>query len=205
MKEADAAPDGAVMESHALHVGADVQMSRVKFWVALGLVPFDAVIVTGYAPEVPIPGIPERVAVLPPLLTKVTPEGRAPTSVKVIGAVPVAVTVKVPVVPTPKFAVLALEIPGGVAAEATPTSTKLRRLATTANTAPPAPIRRPTPTRDVVLPVKEKGRCDQAHQETPLTLGIETVGGVVSIPISVDVDDGPLVTDEEFVAVAIRL
>jgi hypothetical protein len=44
----------------------------------------------------------------------------------------------------------------------------------------------------------------RGHHETPFTLGVETLGGVVSIPISVDVDEGPLVTDEEFVAVAIR-
>jgi hypothetical protein len=49
------------------------------------------------------------------LLTKVTPEGNAPDSVKVMGVVPVADTVKVPRVPTPKFVAVALEKTGALA------------------------------------------------------------------------------------------
>jgi hypothetical protein len=47
-------------------------------------------------------------------------------------------------------------------------------------------------------------RSSWSHHENPFTLGVETVGGVVSIPISVEDDDGVLVIDDEFVAVAIK-
>jgi hypothetical protein len=48
------------------------------------------------------------------LLTNVTPPGSAPVSVKVGVGVPVAVTVKLPAVPTVNVVLLALVIAGGV-------------------------------------------------------------------------------------------
>jgi len=107
-------PAGAVIESAVPHVGAEVHTSRVKFCVALGAVPLAAVIVMGYAPEVPAAGVPDRT----PAELSVTPLGSAPVSVKVIGVVPVAVTVKLPPVPTPKLVEVALVMTGAVAANA---------------------------------------------------------------------------------------
>ena len=120
VKDAVDEPDGAVIESHVPQASAEDHTSRMKFWVALGAVPLAAVMVMGYTPEVPAAGVPETVAVLPPLLTKETPEGRAPVSVKVIGVVPVAATVKLPLVPTAKLVELALVKAGAVAANAVP-------------------------------------------------------------------------------------
>jgi hypothetical protein len=118
----DVVPTGAVIESAVPHVGAEVHTSRVKVWVALGEVPLAAVIVMGYAPEVPPAGVPDRVAVPvePPLLTKVTPLGRAPVSVNITGVVVVllVVTVKLPRAPTPKLVELALVMTGALAANA---------------------------------------------------------------------------------------
>ena len=48
-------------------------------------------------PALPKAGVPARV----PLLPRVTPEGRLPVSVKLIGVSPVAVTEKVPAVFSP--------------------------------------------------------------------------------------------------------
>src|SRR5688500_15315170 len=77
----------------------------VKGWTALGATPLFAVMVSGYGPWVPGPGVPASVAVPSLLLTKVTPVGSAPVWLITIEAPvgkPVVVTVKVPGVPTLK-------------------------------------------------------------------------------------------------------
>ena len=68
----------------------------VKLWVASGVMPLTAVIVTGYVPAVPAAGVPPSVAV--PLLfaTKVTPEGNVPVSLSVGVGIPDVVIVKLP-------------------------------------------------------------------------------------------------------------
>ena len=48
----------------------------MKAWVALGLTPFLAVIVTAYVPPEPAAGVPESVAVPSPLSVNVTPAGK---------------------------------------------------------------------------------------------------------------------------------
>jgi hypothetical protein len=47
----------------------------VKVWVAAGLTPFVAVIVSVYVPPEPAAGVPESVAVPSPLSVNVTPDG----------------------------------------------------------------------------------------------------------------------------------
>ena len=59
----------------------------------------------------PAPGVPDRV----PLEARVTPEGRGPVSVNPIGVSPVAVTAKVPALPTVKVVDAAEVNTGGVA------------------------------------------------------------------------------------------
>ena len=77
--------DGAMLTKGPLAV-------RVKLWVALGLTPLLAVKPMLNVP--PVVGVPERVAVPLPLLVKVTPEGRLPDSVMLVGTgKPVVVTV----------------------------------------------------------------------------------------------------------------
>jgi hypothetical protein len=112
VKVADDEPGGAVIESHAPQASAEAHTSRVKACVALGAVPFAAVIVMLYAPEVPAAGVPER----RPAELSVTPLGNAPVSVNVIGVVPVAVTVKLPAVLTAKVVDVVLVMVGAVAA-----------------------------------------------------------------------------------------
>ena len=80
---------------------------RVKLWVALGLIPFDAVIVIGKEPDVA--AVPERT----PADERVTPLGRAPVSLKVGAGKPVAVAVKVPATPWVNVALFADVITGG--------------------------------------------------------------------------------------------
>ena len=48
----------------------------MKVWVASGLTPFVAVIVTAYVPPEPAAGVPESVAVPSPLSVNVTPAGK---------------------------------------------------------------------------------------------------------------------------------
>jgi len=67
--------------------------------------------VIGYVPPVPAPGVPLRTPVAG---VNVTPAGNAPVSLKVGLGVPVAVTVKVPGVPTVNVVLLALVITGAV-------------------------------------------------------------------------------------------
>ena len=66
---------------------------RLKVWVASGLTPFVAVIVTGYVPAVPAAGVPDNVAVPSLLSLNVTPDGSAPVSDNVHVGPPVDVTV----------------------------------------------------------------------------------------------------------------
>src|SRR5712692_6732653 len=82
---------------------------RVKLWVALVPTPLLAVKVIGYVPPVPAAGVPLSTPVLP---LKVTPLGRAPVSLKSGAGLPVAVTVKLPAVPTVKAVLLALVMAG---------------------------------------------------------------------------------------------
>ena len=83
---------------------------RMKGSVAGGLTPFVAVIVNGYAPPEPAPGVPASVAVPSPLSVNVTPGGSAPVSDNAQLGTPVVVTLKVPACPTVKVAWWALVI-----------------------------------------------------------------------------------------------
>ena len=65
-------------------------------------------------PAVPDAGVPLSVAVPFPLVTNVTPLGSAPLSLTDGVGVPVAVTVKLPAVPTVNVVLLALVIAGAV-------------------------------------------------------------------------------------------
>jgi hypothetical protein len=85
---------------------------KVKVWLAGVPMPLLAVKVTGYVPEVPGAGVPLSVAVPFALATNVTPLGRVPVSVRVGVGVPVAITVKVPFVPTENVVLLALVMVG---------------------------------------------------------------------------------------------
>ena len=60
--------------------------------------------VTGYDPPVPAAGVPDSAPVVE---LRATPLGRVPVSLKVGAGKPLAVTVKVPVVPTVKVVELA--------------------------------------------------------------------------------------------------
>jgi hypothetical protein len=93
----------------------------VKLWVAFGVTPLLAVMVIG---KVPLwVGVPASVPLL--LLTvltvlRVTPVGSAPVSVKVGGAQPVPVTVKLPAVPLVKVAWLTEVMAGAESAGKVP-------------------------------------------------------------------------------------
>src|SRR5437016_1771781 len=76
--------------------------------------PLLAVNVTGKVLPTPAVGIPASFPLPFPLSMKVTPLGRAPVSVKDGVGLPVAVTVKVPAVPTTSVILFALVIAGGV-------------------------------------------------------------------------------------------
>src|SRR5262245_1445567 len=82
---------------------------RVKLCVAALPTPLLAVTVIGYVPPVPAPGVPLKTPVAG---VKVTPLGRAPLSLKVGVGEPVAVTVKVPALPTVNVVLFALVIAG---------------------------------------------------------------------------------------------
>jgi hypothetical protein len=73
---------------------------NVNACVASGRVPFAAVIVNGYVPPLKEAGMPDRVAVPSPLLTKLTPVGSAPVSDRLGDGSPVEVTMNAPAVPT---------------------------------------------------------------------------------------------------------
>jgi hypothetical protein len=85
---------------------------RMNIWVAAGATPLPAVMVIGKVPL--CVGVPES----SPPDVNVTPAGRAPVSLKVGAGEPVAVTVKVPAVPSVKV-VLFTEVIRGAVAEAT--------------------------------------------------------------------------------------
>ncbi|MFM9903005.1 MAG: hypothetical protein ACKVQJ_00370, partial [Pyrinomonadaceae bacterium] len=76
-------------------VGGAMTVS-VKLCVALGFTPFVAVIVSGYVPPVPAPGVPDST----PPDESVTPDGKVLTVEKVGAGKPVAVAVNVPAAPT---------------------------------------------------------------------------------------------------------
>lgn len=80
----------------------------VKFWVAFGETPFDAVIVIGYVPPVLAAGVPMST----PADESVTPLGKAPVSVNVGDGKPVAVTVNDPAVPTVNVVLAGLVMAG---------------------------------------------------------------------------------------------
>ena len=83
----------------------------VKLWLAGEPTPLLAVMVMEYVLPVPAPGVPLRTPVVG---LSVTPVGSAPVSLNVAAGNPVAVTVKVPAVPTVKVVLLALVMAGGV-------------------------------------------------------------------------------------------
>lgn len=85
--------------------------ASVKLWVALGRVPFCAVMVMGYEPA--RVAVPETVAVPLPLSMKVTPVGSAPLSFNAGVGEPLVVTVNAPAAPAVNVALLALVIAGG--------------------------------------------------------------------------------------------
>ena len=81
----------------------------MKFWVAFDETPFEAVMVMGYVPPVPAPGVPLSM----PAEFKVTPLGSVPVSLKVIVVgKPEAVTVNEPAVPVVKVVLAPLVIAG---------------------------------------------------------------------------------------------
>ena len=84
-------------------------MVSAKCWVTVPAV-LEAVMASGNPPEAE--GVPERVAVPLPLLTKVTPAGRVPVSVRAGVGVPVVVTGKVKAVPRGTVSELALVMAG---------------------------------------------------------------------------------------------
>ncbi len=87
---------------------------RVKLWLASGLTPLAAPMVSRYTPWAPVAGVPARVAVPSPLSVKVTPLGSAPFSVSAEVGNPVDVTVKLPAWPSVKVAASAEVMAGGV-------------------------------------------------------------------------------------------
>ncbi len=68
----------------AIHSGSSAGSATlsVNDWFTGEPTPFDAVRVIGYAPAVPVPGVPDRVADPPPSSTKVTPAGSVPDSLR---------------------------------------------------------------------------------------------------------------------------
>jgi hypothetical protein len=93
----------------ALVIAGAWSIVSVKLCVAAEPTPLEAVIVRLYAPAVPAAGVPLST---PVDALKVTPVGNAPDSLKVGAGDPLAVTVKLPALPTLKAALLALVITG---------------------------------------------------------------------------------------------
>jgi hypothetical protein len=87
---------------------------NVKLCVAAVPTPLLAVIVSVYVPPLPDAGVPLSVAVPFPLSLNVTPLGSVPVSANVGVGDPVAVTVKLPAVPTVNVVLLPLVIAGAV-------------------------------------------------------------------------------------------
>jgi len=80
----------------------------VKFCVAFGETPFDAVITIRYVPPVFAAGVP----LSRPAEVNVTPLGSVPVSLNIAGGKPTPVTVKVPAVPTINGVLVALVMAG---------------------------------------------------------------------------------------------
>ena len=93
-------------------IAAGASTVRVKDWVAGLPTPLVAVMVIGNEPVVEV--VPARVAVPSPLSTKLTPDGRAPDSVRAGFGLPVVVTVKDPEDPDVNAALLDEEMVGAV-------------------------------------------------------------------------------------------
>ncbi len=93
--------------------------TSVKFWVASGSTPFEAVTVIGYEPTSPSSVVPARPAVPSPLSAKVTSSGNVPvsdsaTSPSLFWSFPgVVVTVNESACPTSNVALSADVIVGG--------------------------------------------------------------------------------------------
>lgn len=86
---------------------------RTNAWAGEEPAAFDAVNVMLYDPPVPTPGVPDRVPVPLPLSVNDTPEGNAAPPREIDGTGnPVAVTVKLPAIPTVKVAAAALVTAG---------------------------------------------------------------------------------------------
>jgi len=90
----------------ALVIAGDWVTVNLKFWVAFGEMPFEAVMVIGYVPPVFAAGVPLST----PADERVTPLGSAPVSLKVGAGKPVAVTVNDPADPTVNVVLAALVI-----------------------------------------------------------------------------------------------
>ena len=80
-----------------------------KLWLACVPTPLEAVKVNAEVPPVPAPGVPLSTPVEE---LNVSPVGNVPVSLKVSAGKPLAVTVKLPALPTVKAALLALVIVG---------------------------------------------------------------------------------------------
>jgi hypothetical protein len=94
----------------ALVMAADWFTVSVKLCVPSVPMPLWAVKVMGYAPDVPLAGVPLRIPVLE---LNVTPDGSAPVSDKIGAGSPVAVTVNDPTEPTANEALFALVTAAG--------------------------------------------------------------------------------------------
>jgi hypothetical protein len=104
-----AAPTLNVVVLALVIAGASSTVS-VKFCVALLPTPLLAVNMMEYVLPVPAAGVPLRT---PVVVLNVTPVGSAPVSLNVGAGNPVAVTVKVPAVPTVNVVLLPLVMAGG--------------------------------------------------------------------------------------------
>lgn len=91
--------------------GASLTVS-VKSWTASGETPFEAVMVMGYVPPVPMAAVPDSVAVPLPLSVKVTPDGSAPDAATDGTGNPLVLMLKSRASPTRNVAALELVIPG---------------------------------------------------------------------------------------------
>jgi hypothetical protein len=88
------APSANEIDAAEVNTGAEAPTVKVKDWAEVFELASVAVMVIGKLPALPKAGVPARV----PLAPRDTPEGRAPTSLKLIGVSPVAVTENVPAV-----------------------------------------------------------------------------------------------------------
>ena len=119
-----------------------------------------------------------------------------------MGVVPLAATVNVPTLKTPKL-VLAALVNAGEAADAVPERTPNVATVVTRPTRPSCSRSRqsgpPWPSMCGSLS-EDQRQLREDHHEAPFTLGVETVGGVRSTP-TLEVEDVPTL-DKESVATA---